>query len=204
MRRQLTFAVSIALSVGLAGCGDDGGSDTADEGDGPNFTEVELPEEADPYVDALVVELTSEPTLPIPFDQARCIAGRMVQVFRLERLEAAGIEPDQLAEGNLVFEGMELSDDDGLKLVDAFQQCDYDLYDALFDSMVLGTADEGEARRCLEATLSRDALREAMAASFTATAVEDDVPEMDALSNAMFACVVDEDFGEFEEIEGEL
>lgn len=200
---RLTLALLLALTGAVAACGDDGEAAEGDEPDAATFAPVDLPPEAEPYVDALVVELTSEPTMPIPDDQARCIAGRMVQVFRVERLEAAGVEPDRLTEGDLVFEGLELTEDEGLKLVDAFQQCDFDLYDAIVDSMAFGAPDEGEARRCIQASLSREDLRQSMARGLLAEDDAIDDPEMDAISQAMFACLFDEDFP-FEEVEGEL
>jgi hypothetical protein len=205
-RRLAAAALAALLALGAAACGDDGdASDRAADDAEPNFTAAEVPEEAVPYVDALVVELTSEPTMPIPDDQARCIAGRMVQVLQLERLQAAGVEPDQLSEGNLEFDDLGLVEDDGLKLVDAFQQCDFDLFETVIDLMAAGTPDEAEARRCLQASLSRDDLRQSMARSFVAGAEDVDDLELDPMSRAMFTCVMGEELVEdFEQVEGEL
>jgi hypothetical protein len=112
----------------------------------------------------------------------------MVQVFRLDRLIAAGIDPDELAADDVVFDGLELDEEEGLKLADAFQQCNFDLYDAMADSIALGTVDPATARRCFEATISRDQLRHAMAASMVAADEDAASPEADALFEALFTC----------------
>jgi hypothetical protein len=186
----LTIAVLLALTGALAACGGDDGGAAPDEvpGEAAVIEPVDLPDEAEPYVEALAATFAGEETMPITDDQARCVASRMVQVFRLDRLTAAGIDPDELAADEVVFDGLELDEADGLKLADAFQQCGFDLYEAMADSLSLGTLDPATARRCFEATVSRDQLRHAMAE--TMIAGDDDVPspESEALFEALFTC----------------
>jgi hypothetical protein len=190
-RRTAAVALAVLLATGLAACGDDGGAAPDGEpGDTAVIEPVDLPDEAQPYVEALTGTFTGDETLPIRDDQARCIASRVVQVIRLERFAAAGLDPEDLAADELGFDELELDEEDGLKLADAFQQCGVDLYDALADSLTRGTLDPATARRCFEATVSRDQVRRAMAASMIG---EEDVavadsPESEALFEALFTC----------------
>lgn len=188
-RPIVALALAALFATGLGACSDDGGAAAVDEPDEAAVIEpVDLPDEAEPYVEALTATFTGEETMPISDDQARCVASRMVQVFRLDRLIAAGIDPAELAADEVVFDGLELDEEEGLKLADAFQQCNFDLYDAMADSLSLGTLDPATARRCFEATISRDQLRRALAESMIAG--DDDVPspESEALFEALFTC----------------
>jgi hypothetical protein len=201
-RRRVVVATALAvlLAIGSAACGDDGeASDERDDGEVTAPQPVDLPPEAEPYVDALTAMFTGEETLPIDEEQARCVASRMVQVFRVDRLLDEGVDPESLGSDEVVFDGLELSEDEGLKLADAFQQCNFDLYRAFVDSIAADTADPAAARRCLEATVSREVLRQAMAESFIGADGAANTAASEAMFTAMSTCTM-----EFEQIEGEL
>ena len=188
-RRAAALGLVVLLATGLAACGDDGGaSPDAEPGDTAVIEPVDLPDEAQPYVEALTAVFTGEETMPIPDDQARCIASRMVQVFGLERLAAADLDPEELAADGVAFDALELDEEEGLKLADAFQQCNFDLYEALADSLTVGTLDPATARRCFEATVSRDQVRRAMAATMIGGDDGAESPESEALFEALFTC----------------
>ncbi|QGG96867.1 hypothetical protein [Actinomarinicola tropica] len=74
----------VAATLVLAACGDDGSS-----------------AEAGPYVDALAEELRSpseEGELVLPDDSAECFAEGVVEILDAERLDEAGVTPQELAE----------------------------------------------------------------------------------------------------------
>ena len=189
-RRAAVTLGALLLLLAVGACSDDDSDATGGGGGDAAVEPVDLPPEADPYVDAMTAMFTGEETLPISEDQARCVASRMVQVFQVGRLTAAGIEPDDLAADDMVFDGLELSEEEGLKLADAFQQCGFDFYDAMVDSIVLETADPAAARRCFEGALSREVFRQAMAQSLVADDEGANTAESEAMFAAMSTCTM--------------
>jgi hypothetical protein len=203
---RLTIAVLLALTGALAACGDEGGSGTeigledregearddsgsdADEPDEPDDTDEELPAEAGPYVEALTGTFTGDESLPIPEDQARCIATNIVDIIRLERLTDAGLTPEAFAGEDLELRALGLEAAEGLEIMDAFGECDFDLYDALLASFSAEAPDPAVARACMEAAVTPEQLRETMARGFIEGDAFEESPEAEAVFAPLFSC----------------
>jgi hypothetical protein len=81
MRRVVSgFAV---IGLALAACG---GGDGGDSGSSKGKE----------YVDAIMATFESEEEMPIPEDDARCVAEGMVDTIGVDELEAAGVTPDDI------------------------------------------------------------------------------------------------------------
>jgi hypothetical protein len=218
---RLTIAVLLAFTGALAACGDDGDSGTDisledregqerddsddtddsdedadpddDDTDEPDDADDELPADAEPYIEALTGTFAGDESLPIPEDQARCIATNIVGIIRLERLTDAGLTPEAFAGEDLELSTLGLEAAEGLEIMDAFGDCDFDFYDALVTSLSADAADPAIARACMEAAVTPEQLRETMARGFIEGDAFDDSPEADAVFGPLFACSFGED-----------
>lgn len=113
MRRSLALSISALamLAMGVTACGgDDGG------GSGLSGTAGE-------YADAIASEFEADPESGVDFtdDEARCIAGEMVDAVGVDAFEDAGIEPSDITDGTSEFSdfGQTLSDEQAADVVDA-------------------------------------------------------------------------------------
>ena len=209
---RLTIAVLLACTGALAACGDDGDSgteigledregearddsddsdddaDSDDDTDEPEDTDDELPADAEPYVEALTATFAGDESLPIPEDQARCIATNIVGIIRLERLTDAGLTPEAFGGEDLELSTLGLEAAEGVAIMDAFGDCDFDFYDALLTSFSAEATDPAAARACMEAAVTPEQLRETMARGFIEGDAFEESPEAEAVFAPLFAC----------------
>jgi len=157
--------VGAAAMVLAAGCGGDDDDDAGSGGGG----DVEVSEEAQPYVDAMIESFdNSDPDeLQIDRSQAECLAPRWVEAIGPERLAEAGIEPEDFAdEGDVDLSSAGLSEEDGNEMYDAFAACEVDVKSLFVEAM--GTDEElsDEDTECLSGALDDELLRRIMVTSF--------------------------------------
>jgi len=164
MTRRLALLCGAAAIVLAAGCGDD--DDDAGGGDG------EVSEEAQPYVDAMVEGMVSadeDEDLQLDQEQAECLAPRWVDTIGVDRLEEAGLEPEDFAtDGDPDLSSLGLSEDEGGELYDAFGACDIDLKAEFIRSLTADQDLSDEDADCLSDAFSDDFLRRIMVTSLVA------------------------------------
>jgi len=143
------------LAVLAAGC--------SDGGDG----EIAVSPEAEPYVESLSENLSkgNESLLEVDDQQAACIAPKWINTMKPDRLRKAGIKPADLGtDDSDLLVGLELTEDEGGALVDAFGDCGVDI-----KSSFLASDDslDDDDRACLSEAISDDLLREVLIVGFT-------------------------------------
>jgi hypothetical protein len=152
-----TRVVLAALAIALVGCGDDDDSGGGD-----------VSEEEQPYVDAFVEDAADadEEDLQISPEQAECFGARFVSIVGVDRLEEAGVTPEEFGgESDLDFSTLGLSEDEGGEIYDAFADCDVDIRAELLRSM--GADDMAEEdRECMADAFDDDLLRRMMITTF--------------------------------------
>jgi hypothetical protein len=161
MTRRLALVLGAAAVVLAAGCGGDDDDDDAGGGGG----DVEVSDDAQPYVDAMIESFdNSDPDeLQIDREQAQCLAPRWVETIGPERLADAGIEPEDFAaEGEVELSEIGLSEDDGNALYDAFAECDIDVRTLLVESIAADEELSDEDAACLGDAFSDDLVRRLM------------------------------------------
>ncbi|WP_423982342.1 hypothetical protein [Ilumatobacter sp.] len=126
MPRAQLILVTVA-SVALAACS--GGDSTSDASAAE-----------DPYVDALLDDLETDPEFPIGEAEAECIARGAVQAIGVESLESADVSPEELAQAPALADlDADLGSDIEARLTERISECD-----GLADVIVAGvTADLG-------------------------------------------------------------
>ncbi len=142
IRRYLGAACVGALLLSACGSDGGGGADTA-------------------VGQALADELMSDADSPLTGEEeARCMAGDIVDNVGEERLEELGVTADSVA----AIEDVEFSADEEQTVLDALFDC-VDVRAAMAEEM---TSDFGEeAAKCVADNLDEDLLREAMSAGFS-------------------------------------
>ena len=200
---RLTLVLFLALVGALAACGDDGGSGTEvgledregqeaeDDGSEDDDETDDGSDDVGPYVEALAGTFSSDETLTIPEDQAVCVAERVVDIIRLERIQAAGLTPEEFAGDDLEFAALGISIDDGRDIIDSFDGCDFDFYDAFIESFSATSDDPVSAQACIEGVADPAAFREFMARGFSEEGFGES-EEADAFFGAMVACATGE------------
>jgi hypothetical protein len=119
-----------ALLVGVAllavSCSDDDGGESADTTSATE-PEVELPADAQPFVDAVVEDSMNpdEPTdIALPEDEARCLGERAVAIVGMDAIDESGATPEEFAEAEqLIDVDIELSDTQVDEFEAAFRTC---------------------------------------------------------------------------------
>lgn len=136
---------------------------------------------AKPYVDSWSAFFVKGDGSDFRFtpSQAECVVPKLVAVMDPDRLEAKGIRPRDFSEGSKtdVFAKLNLSEGEGMEMVDAFGSCGI----LLRENFVRGVASSSSApaadvKRCLERELDDDTLTAYYVAGFTegSKAVTDD------------------------------
>ncbi len=163
-----------ALALALGACGDDD--------DGGDVSEAEQP-----YVDALIASAAEDEGEDIQLDeaQAECLAPKWVSILDVDRLEEAGIEPDELAEDDLEFSELGLSESDGEAMFDALGECDVDLRESFIEGMLADSDLSEEDRACLDEAFDDDLLRRILVAAFVRG--EDALEQDDEIMGDVFA-----------------
>jgi hypothetical protein len=180
MPRTLALLIAGAAVVLAAGCGDDDDDDAGGD-------DVEVSEEAQPYVDAMIESFdNSDPEeLQINREQAQCVAPRWVETIGPDRLAEAGIEPRDFAEeGDVDLTTVGLSDEDGGEMYDAFGACDIDVKNLFVESMTTEQELSEEDAACLRDAFPDDLLRRIMITTFVEG--EDALDQDEELSGDLF------------------
>ncbi len=180
MPRTLALLMAAAVAVSIGGCGDD---DDAGGGD-----DVEVSEEAQPYVDAMIESFdNSDPDeLEIDREQAQCLAPRWVETIGPDRLAEAGIEPEDFSsEGDVDLSTADLSEDDGNEMYDAFEACGIDVKNLFVQSMANDEELSTEDVECLEGAIDDDLMRRILVTTFVEG--EDALDQDEELTGELFA-----------------
>jgi hypothetical protein len=156
-----------------------------------------------PYVDAMARGLTDHGAgdLTVTPSQARCIAPKWVNILEPERLDQAGVEPDELAADAGLDEKaarVALTEAEMSELVDAFGECDVDLTRAFVKGLTEGATIAADDERCLVEAVPEDLVRRLVAIEVTegADAPDADAALMSELFEALSACPGAIDLGE--------
>jgi hypothetical protein len=212
---RLTLAVLLALTAGLAACSsddedpdaadetteEDDSSSDAEEDDADDEEEEEevdeeevddasdvLPDEALPYVDALMASfLEDESSTPIDDAQAECVSTRIVLIVGADRLVDSGVTPEAFAaEPNLAQLGLGL--DAGLQAYDAFDACGINFRELTLAAFAAESDDPAAVEACLENVADDEAFRQFFARSLVEGTEFEDSPEAAEFFNQLFAC----------------
>ena len=157
MRTRVVLAVG-ALALAATACGDDDDSDGGD-----------VSEEEQPYVDALIESAAEDEGEDVELNeaQAECLAPKWVSILGADRLEEAGISPDELADDDdLDFSELGLAESDGEALYDALGECDVDFRETFIAGMTEDSDVSDEDRECLDEELDDDLLRRMLVTAF--------------------------------------
>lgn len=214
--RSLAVTLLVAAVIGLASCGasvdevkdaagnpesttspaaDRGANSTAPD-DRPTTTRADRSGSTDgdagPYVQAMTDSMLDDDDVPITEEQARCFAGKSIDIIGVDRLKKKGIEPADLRDDSaLDLSDVGLSMDDGNEIYDAFEDCDIDLRGLMMESMSEDEEVSAEAQACLDQVLTDDNLRKLMVITIVkgddATETDPDLKEvMGGLMGCMF------------------
>lgn len=199
MRRLVAPLAALALVALLGGCSSDG-SDGADEpatttaaesteagpsttaADGTTTTEGDEPAEgdADDYAAALAVGLTAnageEGELDVTDEEAACVAPAWVDIIGVDAFVETGTAPAELEESNFVFADLELDDEQGLAMIDAFDDCDVDVLTQIRD--VLSADLDATQAACLDTELDDDLARQFLAEALTKSDLSSDLADI--------------------------
>jgi hypothetical protein len=115
MRRWATAAVSTLLL--LAGCGSSSGVTTGVTGGHDSQTT-----KGKAYIDAMMADF-SKTDQSITEPQARCMAGKMVDVVGVAALEKAGVTPADVTNNTLVFGSFKPTDQQAEAMLDGVFTC---------------------------------------------------------------------------------
>jgi hypothetical protein len=210
MARILALLIAGAAVVFVTGCGDDdddaaggttagttagtssGTTGTSSGTTGPRSGGTAGGADAQAYVDAMIESFdNSDPDeLQIDREQAQCLAPQWVETIGVDRLAAAGIEPqDFAAEGEVDLTTVGLTEDDGNAMYDAFGECDIDVKMLFVESF---SADRGVSEKdqdCLADAMSDDLLRRIMVTTFVEG--EEALNQDEELSGDLFGVFAD-------------
>ncbi len=230
----LVFAVLAALLLGACSSGGDddnaddptttteatenGGDDSADDsgdegGDETTTTEggdesgesVDVGADGQAYVDAMVASMGEDEEFPFTDGQAECYSTRFVDTIGVDRLQAAGITPEQMAgdDDTLEYTELELSLEEGNQIYDHLGDCGIDLRAMMMESFAASDDDiTPEMQACLEGVFTDENLRTLMVSSMVngEDAMEGD-PELSPLVGQLMGCAF-MGMGDMEGMEG--
>jgi hypothetical protein len=180
--RTLALLMVAALAGSIVGCGDD------DAGEDAGGDDVEVSDDAQPYVDAMIESFdNSDPDeLQIDREQAQCLAPRWVETIGPDRLAEAGIEPEDFSSDEDVdLSTTDLSEDDGNEMYDAFEACRIDVKNLFVQSMATDEELTAEDAECLEGAVDDDLLRRILVTTFVEG--EDALDRDEELTGELFA-----------------
>src|SRR5262249_2836443 len=101
--------------------------------------------------------------LQINREQAQCLAPKWVDTIGADRLNAAGIEPQDFSEeGNVDLTKVGLSEDDGNAMYDAMGDCDIDIRNLFVQSLAAGRSLSDDTVQCIDDALDDNLLRRIM------------------------------------------
>ena len=148
---------ALALALGACGDDDDGGS--------------EVSEAEQPYVDALIESAAEESDdeddeFDLDEEQAECVAPAWVGIIGADRLEEAGVEPDELPEDDFDFSTLGLTQEDGEAMYDALGECGVEVRDAFIAGLAEDESLSDEDRQCVDEAFDEDLLRRIIVTGF--------------------------------------
>lgn len=151
---------------------------TTTEEDVTTTTDGEPSSDPQDYVDALVANIEGD-TGAESFGpgQVECVAGNFVDVIGIEALQAAGISPEEFAEGDGSDFPPEVGVDEAKanELFDQFDACEVDLIE-VFSKIFAAEGEEltAEQQACLEDVFTEENLRASFVADYLGEELEDD------------------------------
>jgi hypothetical protein len=154
----------------MAACG---GDDNSGGGDGGSVSA-----EARPYVDALKKSMTAsdeEGDLTLTNQQADCVAPKWINSIGVAKLKAKGVKPEDIgANGSGDLTDLQLSQDQGNQLYDAFGQCNVQIKSVFIKSMNPSMTSTDE--KCLNDNFDDALMRQFVVATLTkgADAIQND------------------------------
>ena len=161
----LVLVIALAAAVLLGACSDD------DDGAGEM-----LPAESAPFVEAMVDQLRS-PDNDIEYtpEEAQCVSERWVAIVGVDRLDAAGIDPDAFAIDS--WSGIEFTDEELDAIAEAPGECGIDMRQRFLDDL-LRDATSDEQAACLEEVVTDDLVAEFVKASATGALSDAEMAEL--------------------------
>lgn len=137
------------------------------------------------YVDALVATIDGAGEEFFEPGQVECLAESFVDVIGVDALEAAGISPDELAEGTASTFPPELGLDEAEanELYDQFGACEIDLVEQFSKIFAAGRDLTAEEQACLEGVGTDENLRASFVADVLGEELEDD--PLDAITTCV-------------------
>lgn len=179
MRTFQKIAVCLAVVLAASSCSSDGGSDdgaseprrtTTTKPATTTTTEDKLADLPEPtsYDGAVAANIASGASgVEVTAEEAECIAPKWVAVAKVERLEAAGITPADVQQGiDVALLKLQLTEEEGVALVDAMTSCGLDLRALYLESPTVSGSD-ADAKACLEEAVSEDFVRRLLVVSLT-------------------------------------
>lgn len=128
------------------------------------------------YLDAFAGDILSgEGRELFTADQAQCLARRFLDEIGLDRLQAAGIAPEEFNIDGALGQQLGVDATEADQLYDEIGACGVDLKEALLSSIASGGEDvTPEERACLDAAITDDDIRRSFIADFTGEDLPDD------------------------------
>ena len=173
MRTRVVLAVGV-LALAIGGCGGDDDDDVS--------------EDEQPYVDAFVASASDadEDELQLSGEQAECFGARFVDIVGVDRLEEAGVTPEDFGDdSSLDFSEIGLSEDEGEDIYDSFEECDVDIRAEFLNSLDADGSLTEEDRECVEDAFDEDLIRRMLVTTFVQG--EDALEQDEELMSDVFA-----------------
>ena len=148
----------------------------------------DVSEEEQPYVDAFVESAANvdEGDLQISPAEAECFGARFVDVVGIDRLEEAGITPEDLAaDTDFDFSAIGLTEQEGGEIYDAFGSCDVEIREEFLQSLNADNSISEEDQECLAEAFDEDLLRRIFVTTFVEG--EDALDQDEELMGEVFA-----------------
>lgn len=182
-RTIVTAVLVTVLAFAATACGDDDG------GGG------EVSAEAQPYVDAMKESMRTsnqedDSDFQLSDGQIDCLAPRWINTFGVDRLEEQGVTAEDIAaDTDMEFTDLDLTEDEGGALYDAFGECDVNLSEIMLEEMAADEDMTEAAKTCMEGIFTDENLRKLMVSSMVngEDAMEDD-PELAPLMGQLMGC----------------
>lgn len=176
---------------GSSGESSAGDGDPANDGDGPSATSggedsSDAWADRDAYVDTLAADLTADGTFPIDDREARCVAGRIVDIVGQDRATSLG-GPDAFASApNEDLDALGLDAAELEAIGDGLFRCVPGIADDFRDSFVADGGLSAAEERCVRDVLTDERIREVVIVSSASNA---DDPMLDEFYDDIEACV---------------